>query len=781
MKQYLHCLFLLFFLYFSSLGLANQNLFAQMPLCSGLGSGLIYSVGGPGGSTIYNYDPSLPLSSTNPSLNALPLSGVGVALAVSENLNGVGPSPTFYSIADSAGMPCYIYYNGTNWVNTGHYIGASLAGTGIGAGGGFIYAILSNSIYKYDGTGNASFLLALPVGSQITYDIAVDCAGNFYILNAFYGGGWLNEYSSSGSLVNAWTTSGIPMGNAGGSLAIVGNQIYCLYASVVGTYTLGLLSGTISNSSSNISFSFTATSAFSGSTDFASCPFGNNIVMANTDTAYYNCGSGLADSLSASGIGPFSWAVLSGPAIINGAGDSVTVSSTGLSTIVLSTSAFAPCANTDTVTVIPYISPPTMNSNSPVCENGNLVLGIGNLPAGATYSWTGPGGFASANQNATVYNIQLADSGYYTVRDSLNGCVSSDSILVSVLQSPLTPQASHNTPCAGDSLGLAVNSPQAGCTFSWSGPQGFNANAEDTFIAHAQSGNAGNYILTAHLNGCTSPDTTLVIVTPTAGPPIIQIAGVPTDTMCIGGSLSLDATATNAGSAPSYQWKKNGSNIIGATNASYTTSGLSNGDIMSCEVRGNATCQPVDTTISAGLYIHVLQLSPPSLSLSIFPLIYTNGQLVTFSSHIPAGSTGISYQWTKNGVDIAGAIQPTYSSTNLSLNDTICLIVYDHLQCTEPDSVIACVELTNGIPPSPLKGEFVVYPNPVTNQLTIQIAGQASNNGVKIFDMVGRIVYSGFISQNKTIVSTSDFSSGVYFVQVLSANGDKEIVKVIKE
>jgi len=747
---------------------------AQMPVCIGTGNGIIYSVN-ESGTSIYNYDPSLPPSSTNPSVNTISLGNAHSTLAICENLNAAGPSPTFYSVVDSGGSIYYCYYNGTSWVNTGHTIGGVVGG--IGGGGGFIYNLSADNVYQYNGTGNATLLITLPPGTQITGDIAVDCAGNFYILNAWYGGGWLKEFNSSGGLVNSWTTSGLPYGDAGGSLAIIGNQVYSIYGTLSGPV---LLTGTISNSSSNINFSYVSSPFSVLTTNFASCPFGNAIVAANTDTAYYNCGSGLADSLSASGIGPFSWAVLSGPAIINGAGDSVTVSSTGLSTIVLSTSAFAPCANTDTVTVIPYISPPTMNSNSPVCENGNLVLGIGNLPAGATYSWTGPGGFASANQNATVYNIQLADSGYYTVRDSLNGCVSSDSILVSVLQSPLTPQASHNTPCAGDSLGLAVNSPQAGCTFSWSGPQGFNANAEDTFIAHAQSGNAGNYILTAHLNGCATPDTTLVSVTPTAGPPIIQIAGVPTDTMCIGGSLSLDATATNAGSAPSYQWKKNGSNIIGATNASYTTSGLSNGDIMSCEVRGNATCQPVDTTISAGLYIHVLQLSPPTLSLSIFPLIYTNGQLVTFSSHIPAGSTGISYQWTRNGVDIAGATQPTFSSTSLSLNDTICLIIHDNLQCTVPDSVIACVELTNGVSSlQPLVSNLTVWPNPVTNQLFIE--GVAQGTTISIYNIVGQRIYMGQINQQKTLLDTKGFANGAYILELINNDGERVIRKIVKE
>jgi len=778
MKQYLRCLFLLFFLYFSSsCGLGNEGLFAQLPVCSGAGAGLIYSVSG-SGSTIYDYDPSLPVSSTNPSANTISFSaGVAGALAVSENLNWPSPSPTFYSYYDSAALHYYTYYNGTSWVHTGHNIGPFVS-VCIAGGGAYIYSFDGTDVYQYDGTGNATPLLTISPTIYNHPGIAADCAGNFYILKAYDAGGWLNEYNSNGSLINSWTTSGFPLGDPQGGFTIVGNQVYFTYDSSGSTLVLmiGNLTGT------NISFSYNAY-PFSTLGNFASCAFGNNIAVANTDTAYYNCGSGQADSLSASGIGPFTWAVLSGPAVLNGAGDSVTVTSTGISTIVLSTSAFAPCGNTDTVTVIPYISPPMLNSNSPACTNGILVFGIGPALGGVSYQWTGPGGFASMSQNATVYNIQLIDSGYYTVRNSINGCVSYDSILVSVVQSPLAPQATHNTPCEGDSLGLAVNNPQAGCTFSWSGPQGFNANAGDTFIIHAQSSNAGNYILTAHLNGCTTPDTTLVTITPTAGPPIIQIAGIPTDTMCIGGSLTLDATASNAGSAPTYQWKKNGANIIGATNAIYTTSALSNGDIMSCEVRGNAVCQPIDTTISNGLYIHVVQLSPPIISVTVYPPVYVSGDLVTFSGHVPAGSTDLSFQWMKNGVDIPNATQSTYSSTNVSLNDTICLIVYDHLQCTAPDSVIACVELTNGVttPPTPLhtwRGE--VWPNPVTSVLHIEANEDVH---VTILSVDGKVLIRDcFVPRNDAIgVNVEVLPSGVYLLEITNSDGERVIKKIVKE
>ncbi len=71
-------------------------------------------------------------------------------------------------------------------------------------------------------------------------------------------------------------------------------------------------------------------------------------------------------------------------------------------------------------------------SNSPVCEGNTLNLtssGTGN----PTYSWTGPNGFSSTDQNPSILNVQVSATGTYTLTVTDGGsCTASATINVTV-------------------------------------------------------------------------------------------------------------------------------------------------------------------------------------------------------------------------------------------------------------------------------------------------------------------------------------------------------------
>jgi hypothetical protein len=70
----------------------------------------------------------------------------------------------------------------------------------------------------------------------------------------------------------------------------------------------------------------------------------------------------------------------------------------------------------------PFSAPPA-SGNTPVCAGGTLQL-TATGPAGATYSWTGPNGFASSQQNPAITGVTAAAAGTYNVTYSLGGCTS---------------------------------------------------------------------------------------------------------------------------------------------------------------------------------------------------------------------------------------------------------------------------------------------------------------------------------------------------------------------
>ncbi|MEA3448727.1 MAG: hypothetical protein U9Q98_09835, partial [Bacteroidota bacterium] len=117
----------------------------------------------------------------------------------------------------------------------------------------------------------------------------------------------------------------------------------------------------------------------------------------------------------------------------------------------------APCVpaeETYTLTVYP-VPNVVAGSNSPVCAGEDILLTESGGDAVA-WSWTGPGGFTSLNQNPTT----TAANGTYTVEiTDANGCTNTDNVVVTVNAAPPTPTV--NTDCSGgaDNGIITVTSP----------------------------------------------------------------------------------------------------------------------------------------------------------------------------------------------------------------------------------------------------------------------------------------------------------------------------------
>lgn len=84
------------------------------------------------------------------------------------------------------------------------------------------------------------------------------------------------------------------------------------------------------------------------------------------------------------------------------------------------------------VNVIPIPNLPEPSSNGPVCLGNTLELST-TTQSNATYFWTGPNGYSSSGQKPNRSNVQMQDSGYYSVIVTSMGCSSQpDSIFVKV-------------------------------------------------------------------------------------------------------------------------------------------------------------------------------------------------------------------------------------------------------------------------------------------------------------------------------------------------------------
>ena len=109
--------------------------------------------------------------------------------------------------------------------------------------------------------------------------------------------------------------------------------------------------------------------------------------------------------------------------------------------------------------------------------------------------------------------------------------------------------------------------------------------------ACATSTTASSNSITMGVNASVAPAVSIAL---TAG----------TNPAASGTSVTFTATPTNGGTTPAYQWKVNGTNV-GTNSATYTTTTLTNGAVVTCVMTSNATCAVPASATSNGITMSI--------------------------------------------------------------------------------------------------------------------------------------------------------------------------------
>jgi gliding motility-associated-like protein len=191
--------------------------------------------------------------------------------------------------------------------------------------------------------------------------------------------------------------------------------------------------------------------------------------------------------------------------------------------------------------------------------------------------------------------------------------------------------------------------------------------------------------------------------------PKITITAVTAMPVCGGTPIRFTASATDEGTNPKYQWKVNGIDA-GTNSATFISSSLNNGDVVSCNLTNQSSACLI-TWFSSSNEITASVTSPSVVPvLSISPSVTTAyaGTGITFLAKVSNTITAASYQWLLNGTPV-GTNSDTYTSSSLKNGDKITCIINNYTTCAIP--VTSNEVILNILPPPAIKVVNTFTPN----------------------------------------------------------------------
>ena len=251
-----------------------------------------------------------------------------------------------------------------------------------------------------------------------------------------------------------------------------------------------------------------------------------------------------------------------------------------------------------------------------------------------------------------------------------------------ILTASVSIIASATTVCAGTSVTFTATPTNGGVpTYQWQ-VNGVNVPGEtaSTFSSSTlANSDAITVIMTSNATPClTSSPATSNSISMTVNsnlPASVSIIASAT-TICAGTSVTFTATPTNGGSSPTYQWKVNGTNVIGVTTSAFTTSTLSNSDVVSVVMTSNATpCLTGSPATSNSITMAVNSTLTASVTISTSTPTICSGTSVTFTATPTNGGTTPTYQWQINGTDVSGETAATFTTSTLADTNVVTVIM----------------------------------------------------------------------------------------------------------
>jgi hypothetical protein len=417
------------------------------------------------------------------------------------------------------------------------------------------------------------------------------------------------------------------------------------------------------------------------------------------------------------------------------------------------------CTTTASMGITFHTLPPTpvvqsMGGNQG-CLGDTMTLYTTAQP-GMSYSWRRYGiTIPGATGTSVLIN---SPARYYVTYIDGNGC-RAESDTFHVYSGPTAPTVvtSGSTVLCNNSTVTLSTTPVAGLNYQWRTYGNVITGANTTsFIARG----TGRYTVTAtNANGCSN--TSLPVdVTVTPQMPTITASG--SLAVCQGSGVRIN---TQNLSDVTYQWRRSGRIIPGATAPAYLTSGEGFFKVTITDLNGCSR-----TSDSVQVYFTPAK---PVITATGSTTFCPGGSVTLQSNTIP----NVNYLWKKYNTNVSNS-----NTTSINVNSTgrYRVQVTDQKGCTRTsdpiDVTASCRIAENGT-----TGEAQVYPNPSNGAFDFVLAGEdAATLEIQVYNSIGVAVpFEKTITMEGT-VRIDGLIPGIYFAS-LKGKETSKVLRIIRE
>ncbi|MFN4763941.1 PKD-like domain-containing protein [Gillisia sp. Q332] len=322
------------------------------------------------------------------------------------------------------------------------------------------------------------------------------------------------------------------------------------------------------------------------------------------------------------------------------------------------------------------------NHDQPVCINKplqNIVFDLGGGATNATVTGLPPGVTGSLSGGNYVLSGSPTANGVFSYTVLTTGSCAQKTATGTITVNPdatiaLTSGNNTQTVCAAGGVADGSISPitysigQTGTGGFITGlPSGITGSfSNGVFTIQGSTSETGTHNYSVNATGTcgdSAPLTGSIIITENKNPSVTISSNDADNSICAETSVSFNATPTNGGTNPTYQWKVNGTNV-GTNSSTFTTTALTDGQIITVEMSSSETCLITATATSNAITTTVNPNLTPEVTIVTSDSDICPTDPVTFTATPVNEGTNPSYQW-KIGNTNVGANSPTFTTSTL--------------------------------------------------------------------------------------------------------------------